>query len=248
MKKNAIVIVFLFVITSVFSFFAAKSAAKETFAGVKTRLLPIYSVEREDKKIAITFDCAWGVEHTDEIISAANRFGVKCTFFAVGFWVEKYPDYVAKLHENGIEIGTHSATHSHMSKMSAEEIRKELVDSAKAIEDITGEKVTLFRAPFGEYDDEVISVAKKIGLSTIQWDVDSLDWKDLSAEEIATRIISRVKNGSIILCHNNGTNTAKALPLVFQALIERGFEFVKVSDLILKGETTIDNNGRQRPI
>lgn len=248
MKKELISIAILFLFTSVLSFFAANGYAKETFAGAKTRLLPVYSVERSDKKIAITFDCAWGVEHTDEIISVAEKFGVKCTFFAVEFWVEKYPEYVKKLHEKGIEIGTHSATHSHMSKMSAKEIKEELTESAKAIESITGERVTLFRAPFGEYDDEVIKTAGELGLSTIQWDVDSLDWKDLSAEEIATRIISRVKNGSIILFHNNGKNTAKALPLVFFALQERGFEFVTVGELLLKCETTIDNNGRQRPI
>ena len=248
MRKNIIIIIVLFIATIVLSFFAAESFVSETFAGSKKRSLPIYSVERDDNKIAITFDCAWGVDYTDKIIETVNRFGIKCTFFAVQFWVEKYPEYVKKIHDNGIEIGTHSATHSHMAKMSASEIKEELLSSSEAIEKIIEDKVTLFRAPFGEYDDQVIDTAKEQGLSTIQWDVDSLDWKDLSAEQIATRIISKVRSGSIILCHNNGLHTAEALPLIITDLKNKGYEFVTVGELLLQGETTIDNNGRQRPI
>lgn len=248
MKSKIFFFLILFVTTAVFSYFAATSGVKETFAGGADRSLPIYSVERGDNKISITFDCAWGVDYTDKIIETVNEYGVKCTFFAVQFWVEKYPEYVKKLSDNGIEVGTHSATHSHMSKMAASEIESELISSSKAIEDITGKKVTLFRAPFGEYDNEVINTAKARGLSTIQWDVDSLDWKDLSASEIAARVIKKVRSGSIILCHNNGLHTAEALPLIFTALQEKGYEFVTVGELILSGETTIDNNGRQRPV
>ena len=248
MRKKAIISVILVATITIISALLSFGPIKETFAGEVKRSLPVYSVERSDKKISITFDCAWGVEHTDEIINAVNEYGVKCTFFAVEFWIEKYPEYVKKLDENGIEIGTHSATHSHMSKMSADEIKKELLSSSAAIENITGKKVTLFRAPFGEYDNEVINTAAASGYKTIQWDVDSLDWKDLNAEEIAARVIKRVKSGSIILCHNNGKHTAQALPLIFTALKERGFEFVTVGELLLEGKTTIDNNGRQRPI
>ena len=248
MKKKIIFLVLVFLSTAVLSYFAAQSGLKDAFAESVKKSLPIYSVERDDKKIAITFDCAWGVDHTDKIIETVKNYGVRCTFFAVQFWVEKYPDYVKKLSDNGIEIGTHSATHSHMSKMSAKEIESELISSSKAIEDITGKKVTLFRAPFGEYDNEVIDTAKALGLSTIQWDVDSLDWKDLSASEIAARVIKKVRSGSIILCHNNGLHTAEALPLIFTALKGGGYEFVTVGELILNGETTIDNNGRQHPI
>ena len=248
MKKKIIIIICIIIATVALSVFAATTGVSQTFAGTKKRSLPVYSVERDDKKIAITFDCAWGVDHTDEIIETVKKNQINCTFFAVRFWVEKYPEYVKKLHDNGIEIGTHSATHSHMAKMSASEIKEELVSSSEAIERITGEKVTLFRAPFGEYDDEVIDGAKALGLTTVQWDVDSLDWKDLSAEQISKRIVSQVSSGSIILCHNNGLHTAEALPLVIADLKNKGYEFVTVGELLLRGETTIDNNGRQRPI
>ncbi len=215
-----------------------------TFATAK-RELPIYGVERNDGKIAISFDCAWGTEYTDKILETLDFYGVKCTFFAVEFWTEKYPEYVKKIAENGHEIGTHSATHSKMSLMSAADIEKELTSSAAAIEKITGKKVELFRPPFGDYDDELIRTAEKLGYYTVQWSVDSLDWKDLSAEEIATRIINKVKSGSIILCHNNGLHTAESLPLVFSELIKRGYEFAPIGELIYRENYEIKRDGTQ---
>ncbi len=211
----------------------------------KTKELPIYSVEREEKIISISFDCAWGTEHTDSLLEAMEKYNVKCTFFPVEFWTKKYPEYVKKIHDAGHELGTHSATHSHMSKLSESDIEKELLSSAKAIEEITGQKVKLFRPPFGEYNDRLILTSRKLGFEVIQWDVDSLDWKDLSAEKIAMRIISKVRNGSIILCHNNGLHTASALPLIFSDLQAKGYKFVPIGQLILNGRYYIDNNGRQ---
>ena len=209
------------------------------------RSLPIYSVETEEKKIAISFDCAWGVEHTDALLSAMEKNDVKCTFFAVQFWVERYPEYVKKIMDAGHEMGTHSRTHSYMSKQTKAEIQDELITSSAAIEKLTGEKVTLFRPPYGDYDDELVDTCLEMGIYPIQWDVDSLDWKNLSATEIAMRVINGAKPGSIILCHNNGLHTAEALPLIFSTLKNRGFTFVPISELIYKDSYTIDRNGRQ---
>lgn len=221
--------------------------AYAVFYGGTTRRIPIYSVEREDKYISITFDCAWGTEHTDGILSALSEYGVKATFFMVEFWTEKYADYVSRIHSEGHSIGTHSKTHSYMSKLSALEIRSELLSSAAAITQITGEKVELFRAPYGDYDNELIDSAEEEGFYTIQWDVDSLDWKDLSAGEISMRVINRVKSGSIILMHNNGLHTAEAVPVILKELISRGYTFVPVEQLIYKENYYIDSNGRQQP-
>ena len=209
------------------------------------RSLPIYSVATEEKKIAISFDCAWGVDYTDELLGIMEKNGVRCTFFAVQFWVEKYPEYAEKIVNAGHELGTHSRTHSYMSKLSEEEIRDELSSSVAAIEKATGHKTNLFRAPYGDYDNLLIDTAKDMGLYTIQWDVDSLDWKNLSATEIALRIVNGAKNGSIILCHNNGLHTAKSLPLVFSTLKNRGYEFVPIGELIYKDNYTIDTSGKQ---
>lgn len=223
------------------------TGAYAVFYNTTPRLVPIYSVEREDKYVSITFDCAWGTEHTDDILAALKASNVRATFFMVEFWSEKYPDYVKKIDESGCEIGTHSATHSYMSKLNAEEIKLELSTSSEAIKAVTGKEVELFRAPFGDYDDELIRTASEQGYYTIQWDVDSLDWKDLSATDIAMRVINGVKSGSIILCHNNGLHTAESLPIILETLKNRGYTFVPVGELIYRENFTVDGTGRQQP-
>ena len=218
-----------------------------TGAGMSsTRSLPIYSVDTKEKKIAISFDCAWGVDHTQQLLDVMEQNDVRCTFFAVQFWVEKYPEYVEKIVEAGHEMGTHSRTHSYMSKLTETEIKDELSTSRAAIEKITGKKVTLFRPPYGDYNNLLIDTCAELGLYPIQWDVDSLDWKNLSGSEIAMRIINGAKNGSIILCHNNGLHTAESLPIIFSTLKNRGFEFVPISELIYTENYTIDSTGKQK--
>ena len=211
----------------------------------KTKELPIYRVEREDKKLSISFDCAWGVDYTDKLLEILKEKGVTCTFFCVEFWTRKHPDYIKKISDAGHEIGTHSATHPHMSKLSKEKMESELITSTKAIEDITGKKVEVFRAPFGEYNDLLLNTAKSLNLYTIQWDVDSLDWKDLSANEIYKRVTERVKGGSIVLFHNQGKHTAEALPKIIDYLLNEGYTFVPISELIYKDNYQIRSDGTQ---
>ena len=240
--------ILLFATVSVPVYVVKKRMENAQTAGAGTssiRSLPIYSVDIEEKKIAISFDCAWGVEYTDKLLDIMEKNDVKCTFFAVQFWVEKYPEYAQKIVDSGHELGTHSRTHSYMSKLSKEEIVDELQTSCEAIEKATGQKTNLFRAPYGDYDNLLIDTAKEMGLYTIQWNVDSLDWKNLSGTEIALRIVNGAKNGSIILCHNNGLHTAEALPMIFSTLKNRGYEFVPIGQLIYKDHYTIDTNGRQ---
>lgn len=244
-----LVAVFTCVSTAVFSVRRGLENAQTVGVGTSSsRSLPIYSVETEEKKVAISFDCAWGVDYTDTLLEIMEKNDVKCTFFAVQFWVEKYPEYAKKIVESGHELGTHSRTHSYMSKQSQAEIRDELTTSSQAIESLTGQKVTLFRPPYGDYDNELIDTCLAMEIYPIQWDVDSLDWKNLSATEIAMRVINGVKPGSIILCHNNGLHTAEALPMIFSTLKNRGYEFVPIGELIYKDHYTIDHNGRQRKL
>ena len=217
------------VLLAVLSVSAYHTGAYAVYFGNTPRLIPIYSVEREDKTVAISFDCAWG------------------TFFMVEFWTKKYPDFVKKIDDAGCEIGTHSSTHSYMSRQNAEEIKAELTTSSEAIEAVTGKKVELFRPPYGDYDDELVSTATSLGYYTIQWDVDSLDWRDLSASDISMRVINSVKSGSIILMHNNGLHTAEAVPIILETLKNRGYTFVPIGELIYRENYTIDNTGRQKP-
>ncbi|MBO5713567.1 MAG: polysaccharide deacetylase family protein [Clostridia bacterium] len=246
-KNNVIVFITCILLVAILCVITSVTGSAVVFTGGATKLLPIYSVERNDNKISISFDCAYGVDYTDKLLQILNEYNVKCTFFAVEFWVDKYPEYAKKIVDNGHELQTHSATHPKMSKLSKQEIVNELTTSINKIESVTGKKVTLFRAPYGDYDNLVIETASEMGLYTIQWDVDSIDWKDISQKEIADRVISKTKSGSIILCHNNGLNTSKALPSILARLKEKGFEFVKISDLIYKQNYQINAFGKQIP-
>ena len=216
-----------------------------TVAFSRQKKLPIYSVGTEEKKVAISFDCAWGTDYTETLLNIMEREKVVSTFFMVEFWTTKYPDLVKKIAGGGHAIGTHSTTHPYMSKLTEAQTEEELTRSSMAIKAVTGEEVTLFRPPYGDYDDLLIETAERLGLYTIQWDVDSLDWKNLSAAEIAARVTSGVKNGSIVLFHNNGLHTAEALPAVIADLKEKGFTFVRIDDLIYKDGYYIDADGRQ---
>ncbi len=243
--RRAVLAAVAFVVVAALVLALRLMGAYAVYTGGTVRELPIYSVERSDNKIAISFDCAWGTDYTDKLLEVLARENVHATFFMVQFWAEKYPEYVKKIAEAGHEIGTHSATHSYMSKLSEEKIRQELSTSSAAIEAASGVRPDLFRAPFGDYNDRLIRSARDAGYYTIQWDVDSLDWKDLSANDIAMRVISRVRSGSIILCHNNGKHTAEALPVILDTLKNKGFTFVSIGELIYRENYTIDPNGRQ---
>lgn len=216
------------------------------YFGWAKRLVPIYSVQTTEKKVALTFDAAWGSDKTAKIVSTLQENGVSGTFFLVGFWVEQNADKVKLIDDAGFDIGTHSNTHPKMSTLSSEQVKNELTKSMELITNITGKEVKFFRAPFGDYNDNLISIAGSLGLKTIQWDVDSLDWKGLSAEEILTRIKNSVKNGSIILCHNNSDHILEALPLIISYLKSEGYSIVKISDLVYNDNYIIDNNGLQK--
>ncbi len=244
--KSILVAAALVLLVAAGALTATAAGAQEVYFG-SSRSLPIYCVEREGGKVALTFDCAWGVDSTDAILTTLKESKVRVTFFAVEFWAEKYPEYLKRIFEEGHEVGTHSATHPYMSRLTEGEIKKELETSSAAIEKIIGKRPDLFRPPYGDYDDLVIDTAEAMGLYSIQWDVDSLDWKDLSASEISSRVVGRVKSGSIILMHNNGLHTAEALPVVIDTLRANGFEFVPVGELIYRENYAIDPTGRQIP-
>lgn len=214
------------------------------------RDLPIYCVQKadNDKVISISFDAAWGNEDTGELIKILDKFGVKTTFFVVGSWVDKYPESVKELSDAGHEIMNHSNSHPHMTSLSREQMIEEAEKCDEKIKKITGKKPTLFRAPYGDYNNEVIGAMRESGHYTIQWDVDSLDWKNLSPEEITERVTSKVKPGSIVLFHNAALHTPEALPVILERLQKDGYKIVPISELILKDNYRIDQSGMQIPL
>ncbi len=243
-KRRVALIATILAVTVIF--FTINNPAIVGASAVK-RELPIYCVKRDNKAVSLTFDAAWGNEDTQMLIDILGKYNVRATFFVVGFWAEKFPESVKALHDAGHEVMNHSDDHAHFSRLSSDQIVKNITAANDKIAAVTGVTPTLFRCPYGEYDDHVIKTLKNMGMNTIQWDVDSLDWKDLSASEIAKRVTARVNPGSIVLFHNAALHTPEALPSIIEYLLQNGYSIIPVSELILKGDTTIDHTGRQLP-
>lgn len=209
------------------------------------RKIPIYSVLTDEKKLAISFDAAWGNEHTGPILDILDEYGIKTTFFLVDFWAKKYPEDVKEIHLRGHEVENHSTTHPDMTGLSPSQIRTELDTVADTIEELTGVRPDLFRPPFGAYNNALIEEAEAAGYKVIQWSVDSLDWKDISADEIVKRVLDKAESGSIVLFHNNAEHVREYIPLILEGLLNEGYKVVPVGELIYRENYHIDNTGKQ---
>ena len=196
------------------------------------RLVPIYQVDRQEKQVALSMNCAWSAEDIDLILETLQKENVRITFFMVGDWVEKYPEAVKKIADAGHEIGNHSNTHPHVNSMSYEQNRKEIQECSNKIKQITGKGTSLYRGPYGEYNDTVIKAATAEKHKVIQWNIDTLDYKGLT--------------GSIILMHNGTKYTAESLEMIIESIKEKGYTIVPVSELIYSQNDEIDANGVQK--
>ena len=232
-------------ITMVLVLTAVTVGSTVTFAD-NNRKLPIYCVETDKKQIAISFDAAWGNDDTEQLINILKEYKVPATFFVVGAWVDKYPESVKQLSDAGHRIENHSNTHPYMTQLSKTQMQNELTACNEKIEKITGRCPTLFRPPYGDYDNVVVETTGGLKMYPIQWSVDSLDWRDnATPDSICKRVTSKVKNGSIVLFHNDAEHTPEALPNILKCLLDEGYEFVFIEDLIYKKDYEIIHDGTQ---
>ena len=211
-----------------------------------TRKIPVYGVETDKKVIALTFDAAWGADKTQGILDVMEQYGAKGTFFLVGFWIDKYEKETKAIAEAGFDIGNHSRNHLNMPKLSDNEIKNEIEYVNDRVFDLTGKKPKYFRAPFGDYSNKLMTSLEELNMVGVQWSIDSLDWKGLSAKQIYERVVPKAKSGDIVLFHNNSEHILDALPMILTGLRAKGFRFVTLSELVATSDFTVDNNGVQR--
>ena len=211
------------------------------------RLIPIYCVDDGGaKKVALSFDAAWGNEDTEKLIEILGKYKIKATFFVVGSWVDKYPQSVKQLSDAGHSIQNHSNSHPHMPQLNTAQMVDELSSCNQKIQAITGVKPILFRAPYGDYNNSMLETVTAQGMYTIQWDVDSRDWKsDYTTDMIVKGVTENVKSGSIVLFHNAAVNTPAALPIIIEKLIAQGYQFELIENLIYKENYEIKHDGTQ---
>lgn len=193
---------------------------------------PIYKVETERKKVAISINCSENVENIDSIIDSLSKMKAKATFYITGELANKYPAEVKKITDNGYEVGNLSFHYTNLENKKTEEIKEEITKCTQQIESITNTKVKTFRAPYGECNSTIIEEAKKQNLYTVQWNIDALDYNGLNGEEMCERINEGLMPGSIILLHNNGKYTASSIEDIIYNIQKQQYEICTVSDLI----------------
>ncbi len=225
--------------------YSGMTGSGDVMTAAAKRELPVYNVDTQEKVLSISFDAAWGSAHTEKILDILDEYDVRTTFFLVGFWSEKYPELVQEIVLRGHEIGNHSATHPHMSKLSEAQIKEELKKASDLVEHITGKPTTLFRPPYGEYNDAVVRVSRDEGYECVQWNVDSLDWKNRGVDDMIKQCTKSIHPGDIVLFHNDSKYIVEALPTILKTYTEAGYKIIPISELLLKGETWIDHQGTQ---
>jgi len=221
--------------------------AKATGVVAVRKVLPVYSVERDDRVISVTFDASWGGDKTLAILDLLDEYDAKATFFLVGIWVDKYPELVKEISARGHEIGNHSDSHPYMTKISESKMRQELDGCSDKIETLTDKRPTLFRPPYGDYNNKVVTVSRDEGYECVQWSIDSLDWKNRDVDDLVKRATTNVQPGDIILFHNDSQYIVDALPRILAYYKEQGFTMIPAGEILLEGETTIDVQGKQHP-
>ncbi len=212
---------------------------------------PIYCVDTTDKVVSLTFDVNWvEKDNLDVILSILNKYNVKGTFFIMGGWVNYSEDNVNKLKaikEGGHELGNHSYKHPSFTKIGLARMKEEIEKTNDTIEKYTGERPKLFRFPSGDYNKDAFLKVRNLGYMAIQWDVDSVDWKEGSAETEYNRVMKNVKPGSIILFHN-AKNTPNNLERIIKDLKDKGYSFKTVGEMIYFNDYNVDNQGIQHKV
>lgn len=245
-KKDISLIFFmlLWIFSIVFVIYGSLSSR----ASAEIRRVPVYSVETSEKQVSLTFNCAWTDEGLGTLLKILRDEDVKCTFFFVGDFASEYPEAVRLIHNAGHEIGNHSMHHNDPVKQEFSEIVSDIEACNELLFSVTGVKPSLYRAPSGSYDNKTVEAAESLGMTAVQWDTDSIDWKDRSSEKIMSRVTEKVTNGSIVLFHLGKENTLEALPGIIKYLKGEGFSLVKTGEMLLTGEVYTDNSGRQHRI
>ena len=244
-KRKIIIAILLIFGTMITSIIGSKSILVNGSLDKK----PIFRVNTENKQIALTFDVNWAEnEYIYDILDVLNKYNVKATIFVMGKWVN-YPEgnkeKLIKINEMGHEIGNHSYVHPSFSKIDESRMLEELTKTDDIIYEAIGVKPTLFRFPSGDYNDKALQFVLEKGYKCIQWDCDSVDWKESGEEVEYERIMKKVTSGSIMLFHNNAKYTPSNLDKIISKLKEDGYEFVTVGQLTECDEYYIDENGEQ---
>ncbi len=187
------------------------------------------------KKIALTFDDGPHPRFTPKILEILDKYSIKATFFVIGVNVKNYPNQFKSIFAHGHEIGNHTYSHKILKSLPQKEIEKEIFDTQREIDMICDYKPSLIRPPCGLYDKSLETIAEKLNSKIVLWAIDTHDWAHTSTNNMVKNVIRNIKDGDIILFHDYASgeyNTPSALEILIPILLEKGYEFVTVSELL----------------
>ncbi|MTW86466.1 polysaccharide deacetylase family protein [Virgibacillus dakarensis] len=192
---------------------------------------PIYRGNPQKPMVALLINVAWGNEYIPEILKVLKNSGVKATFFFDGSWVKKNPDFAKTIKQAGHEIGNHAFSHPDLNQRSKSETIRELKKTNNIIKRTLGIKPEWFAPPSGSYNKTTVEIADQLGMETILWTVDTVDWRKPIASEMVRRVVSKVKNGTMILMHPTKP-VAKGLKTMLSGIKKKGYQVGSVSELM----------------
>ena len=203
--------------------------------GAEVQIIYRYASKTGHARVALTFDDGPHPRYTPLILDILKEFDVPATFFVVGSNVEFYPDLTRRIASEGHEIGNHTYHHNHVAKMSLEDLTQDITRCNDAVEKVTGARPRYFRPPEGVCNKSVQEICNTTNTTIVMWSVDTRDWAHTPIAEICQNVRRNTKNGSIILMHDfigKNSPTPKALRQIIPMLLELGYEFVTVSQLL----------------
>lgn len=228
-KTIAIILSMLVAISTLSLFVVAKTENDEQDVDI------YYKKENSYMKIALTFDDGPHPRYTRQILDVLDQYGIKATFFVVGVNARNYPDPLIEVIRRGHEIGNHTYSHPHVSCLNTGTLSNEVELCESTIYGLTDYKTKLFRPPEGLIDADVRTVLRSLDYKVILWDIDTRDWAHETPDKIAENVISNVASGDIILMHDyvgHNSPTVEAIKIFIPALLNQGYKFVVVSELI----------------
>ncbi|MEH7382573.1 polysaccharide deacetylase family protein [Bacillus sp. JJ1533] len=220
------------------TFDESKLVYKQLSPKVHLKDLPssaIYRGHPNKPMVSFLINVAWGNEYIPDMLETLKKHNVKATFFLEGRWVKENPDLAKMIVDAGHEVGNHSYTHPDMKKLSSELVREQLIKTNQVIEAATGKKPNLFAPPSGSYRDEVVKIADELGMKTIMWSVDTIDWQRPQPHVLVQRVMGKIHPGALVLMHPTSP-TAQSL--------ERLILSIKQKDLAIDNVSTLLNEER----
>ncbi|MBM7581433.1 putative sporulation protein (polysaccharide deacetylase family) [Caldicoprobacter guelmensis] len=230
LRKRTLVLGFAVVALIGFILYSGHGEAHHVFNYLSTGN-PIYKGDDSQPRIAFECNVVWGTEYIPAMLDILKQHNVKITFFIGGQWAEQNPELLKRMVQEGHELGNHGYSHKYHSRLNLEQNKDEIIKAEEAIERVVGVKTRLFAPPYGDFNKTTLQAAHSLGYKTIMWSIDTIDWRGDGVDSIIRRVFKNPHNGAFILMHPT-EDTIKALPVIINGLQQRGYEIVRVSDLL----------------